>query len=260
MKTSPTCTTIARALMLAMEQIGPIAKESWNPDTKSRYVSFNIVAAVVRPVLHANGILLVQGCREEIAEGFIDVETTLLHAASGEWIANMVRVPLVGRRSAKAEGGYYPPDPQAGGSALSYGKRYGVLSLLFLVADEDDDGQGAKPRTAEAVTQAREAQETGQAGERLIPGIMPVGGKSQKGKPIADMPVGVLRSALQHCREHGKRNEARIIAAELTRRSLGGDHAAEETIRAESRADENIADAAEEARQAELDRREGGAR
>jgi hypothetical protein len=61
MKTSTTFTTIMKALLVASEQIGPIEKEGWNPDTKSRYASLNLVVEIVKPVLRANGILVVQG-------------------------------------------------------------------------------------------------------------------------------------------------------------------------------------------------------
>jgi hypothetical protein len=247
-KTSPTFTAIAKALLIATEQIGPIEKEGWNPDTKSRYVSLNLVVEKVKPVLRANGILVMQGVDPNSPPGYVDVETTLLHAPSGEWMSNLVRLALVGRRKANADGGgFHPADAQSSGSALTYGKRYGILAALFLVADEDDDGQGAKPEIARAVEEARSSSSVGQLGQALVEGIMPVGGATQKGKPIADMPIGVLRQALQHCRANSMRNEARIIAAELTRRSLGGDKAAEKTIRAVSAEDENVADAAQEA-------------
>jgi hypothetical protein len=246
MKTSPTFTTIMKALLVASEQIGPIEKEGWNPDTKSRYASLNLVVEIVKPVLRANGILVVQGIEPNSPPGYLDVETTLVHAATGEWISNIVRLALVGRRKSNADGGgFNPPDPQASGSALTYGKRYGILAALFLVADEDDDGQGAKPEIARAVEDARESRNVGQMGQALVEGIMPVGGATQKGKPIADMPIGVLRQALQHCRTNGMRNEARIIATELTRRSLGGDKGAESTLRAAAAEDDNIADAAQ---------------
>lgn len=248
MKTSPTVAAIGKALLLALDTIGPIAKESWNPDTKSKYVSLNVVMEVVRPALSAVGVLIIQGCSLDDADpAFIDVETTLLHATSGEWMANLVRIPLTGRRSSKADGGSYPPDPQSAGAALSYGKRYGLLSILGLVADEDDDGQGAKPGTARAVVRAREEAMVGQAGEVLLDEIMPVGGPTQKGKPIKSMPTGVLRAALQSCRVSNKKNELRIIAAELTRRAMTGEKKAEEVLRAEARESDVVAEVAEEA-------------
>lgn len=257
MRTSQTFASILKALLLSTEQIGPIEKEGWNPDTKSKYASFNLIHAKVKPVLHANGVLVVQDISPESPPGYMDVLTTFVHVASSEWMETRVRLAIVGRRSSKAEGGYYPPDPQSSGSAFTYGKRYGLVSALFLVADEDDDGQGAKPSTAKAVDKARQQANVGQQGQALVEGIMPVGGPTQRGKPIADMGLPVLRAALQHCRQNGKKNEARIIAKELTRRALDGDKKAEAQLREAAREDDTVSEVAEEARQARDDQMAG---
>jgi hypothetical protein len=58
------------------------------------------------------------------------VETRLVHT-SGEWLASVVPVPV-------AKG-----DAHGLGSALSYGRRYGLSALLALSTDEDDDGNAA---------------------------------------------------------------------------------------------------------------------
>lgn len=247
MKTSPQVTTLLKALLVATEQIGPIEKEGWNPDTKSKYASLNVVHAKVKPVLQAAGILVIQGVDPNSPPGYVDIETTLMHAATGEWISTIVRLALVGRRKKNEDGGgFHPADPQASGSAITYGKRYGLLAALFLVADEDDDGQGAKPATARAVDRARADANKGQHGQQLVEGIMPVGGPTQKGKPIADMPNGVLRQGLQHCRANNMRNEARIIVAELTRRSvMDKDKKAESIVREAAAEDDDLAEQAQ---------------
>jgi hypothetical protein len=67
----------------------------------------------------------------------IAVETRVLHT-SGEWLAGLVTLPV---EKSTAQGT---------GSAISYGRRYGLSALLGLTA-EDDDGQAASaPKSAPA--------------------------------------------------------------------------------------------------------------
>ena len=65
------------------------------------------------------------------------VETVLAHE-SGEWISGELLLPLT-----KA-------DAQGVGSAITYGRRYGLAAIVGIVADEDDDGNAAS-RNGKAV-------------------------------------------------------------------------------------------------------------
>jgi len=79
----------------------------------------------VRPALAANGISLLQPV--EVRGTHVRVWTMLLHA-SGEWI----RTALVLTADS--------PKAQAIGSAITYGRRYGLSAMLGIAADEDEDG------------------------------------------------------------------------------------------------------------------------
>jgi len=54
-------------------------------------------------------------------------------------------------------------DPQAQGSAVTYARRYAYMSVLGLVADEDDDGQ----RATQAVKAVKKTTELSPAQEKL---------------------------------------------------------------------------------------------
>jgi hypothetical protein len=43
-------------------------------------------------------------------------------------------------------------DPQAQGSAITYARRYSLLTLLSLTADEDDDGEAARDNSTKVTT------------------------------------------------------------------------------------------------------------
>lgn len=126
---------IAPALVSAQQALRAVAKTATNPHFKSAYVPLEEVMAAAKDALHGQSIAILQGTEDEDAAGF-NLVTTLLHS-SGQWISGRVRMPLD-----KAT-------PQAAGSAITYGRRYGLSALLGIVADEDDDGHAAsQPRKA----------------------------------------------------------------------------------------------------------------
>jgi hypothetical protein len=85
----------------------------------------------------------------------IMVETRLIHT-SGEWLASVVPVPV-------AKG-----DAHGLGSALSYGRRYGISALLALSTDEEDDGNAAaKAPPARQERPAKPAPAAPAPGQRL---------------------------------------------------------------------------------------------
>lgn len=136
MKQSPTIGKLAAALVAVQGELKAVAKDSLNPHFKARYASLDALTDTVRPILSKHGIALVQGGDNTDASS-VTIETMLLHS-SGEWISNNFIMPLE------------KPTAQSAGSAISYGRRYGLSSLLALTTDEDDDG-------ARATTPAKKA-------------------------------------------------------------------------------------------------------
>jgi hypothetical protein len=90
----------------------------------------------VKPALQANGITFMQGVHDAV-DG-VAVETMLLHI-SGEWMSSTMRVPAVKQ------------DAQGYGSAITYGRRYGLQSMCGVPA-EDDDGNAATASTTSRIT------------------------------------------------------------------------------------------------------------
>jgi hypothetical protein len=151
MRTSEQTDKIIPALGVVVAKLPPLRKGGWNPDTKSKYVKLDAILKIVKPILNSQGIFIMQSAA--IVEHIVVVETRLWHA-SGQWVETTSAVPLVGRM--KAGGGRHDSDPQAGGSAISYARRYGVAATLGLVSDDDDDGRAARAPEADARPAARE--------------------------------------------------------------------------------------------------------
>lgn len=127
MKHSESIANITKALIAVQGELKPIVKDSTNPHFKNKYANLDSILREVLPVLNKHGIALIQGGAEN--ERGVAVVTSLCHT-SGEWIQGEYVLPL--------EKG----TAQSAGSAIAYGRRYGLASILALQM-EDDDAEGA---------------------------------------------------------------------------------------------------------------------
>ena len=138
MKTSTSIGAIAPALVAAAAELQPVAKDAINPAFRNKYATLDAIMDQVRPVLAKHGLAVLQtGTAPETVDGrltSVGIETMLLHK-SGEWIASSVTLPVEKLTA------------QGAGSAISYGRRYGLSAILGLTAD-DDDGNAASTRPA----------------------------------------------------------------------------------------------------------------
>jgi cytochrome c556 len=147
MRTSEQTDKIFKALIAAQKEMGKLVKDAENPFFKSQYASLEAVIELVKPVFLEHGIAIVQGSGPRGETG-INLITRLVHD-SGQWIETDFPVPLAKQ------------DPQAAGSASSYGRRYGLKAMACL-AEADDDGQSAseeEPRRDRTEKQLKEVNE-----------------------------------------------------------------------------------------------------
>lgn len=133
---SPELNELATALSGAQAEFGAIPKTDTNPFFKSKYAGLPQVVAVASPILTKHGLSVSQHIGHD--DGGDTLATWLLHK-SGQFICDTMRL-----HSAPAKG---LSEVQGQGSATTYSRRYAYMAVLGLVADEDDDGQGAPKRT-----------------------------------------------------------------------------------------------------------------
>jgi hypothetical protein len=141
---------IAKAFVKAQTQFGPALKTKSNPHLKSKYADLAACVEAVIDALHTNGIALMQHTHD--CDNGVIVETVFLHESGEVLSTGRLHVPAV-----KA-------DPQGYGSALTYARRYALMTACG-IAPEDDDGQAAsKPQKAafdiEAANKAIQAANT----------------------------------------------------------------------------------------------------
>ncbi len=130
MKTSENITEIASALAKAQELINPAAYDAANPHFRSRYATLASVMQSCRAALSKNQIAVVQGTT--VSDKNVTVTTMLIHS-SGQFISDDIMIPVAQNTA------------QAIGSALTYGRRYGLSALVGIVSEEDDDSNSAMP-------------------------------------------------------------------------------------------------------------------
>lgn len=126
---SPTIGKLAKALAKCQTELVPASKSSHNPYHKSKYADISMVLKACQSTLGQNGIALTQGSHSSKTGGFY-VWTQLTHADSGEYIRTAIAVSL-----GKA-------DNHGIGSAITYGRRYGISAMVG-IATEDDDGNAS---------------------------------------------------------------------------------------------------------------------
>ena len=121
--------TLAQAMLDFRVNVDSVTKDSTNPYFNSGYTSYNAVRETINPTLDMLGIVVIQA--PMILEG-IDVLNTKVYMAHNpsDFICSNIRLLMP------------KSDMQQLGGAITYAKRYSLVSL-FGLAEEDDDGNKA---------------------------------------------------------------------------------------------------------------------
>lgn len=120
--------TIIQAIAEFQKSAPIILKSATNPFFKSKYADLPAVWHTIKDLMAENGLAVVN--LNTIVDGVEYLETRVYHTG-GEYLSSISRLNPV------------KSDPQSVGSAITYMRRYALMSLLGLVADDDDDGNSA---------------------------------------------------------------------------------------------------------------------
>jgi len=124
----PTHKGLYSALAAAQSEMGKALKDANNPHFKTKYADLASVCDACMPSLSRHGIAVLQPPFDDETGRY--VKTILVHGESGE--SAECRVPLIVAKN----------DMQGYGSAVTYARRYGLMSMSG-IAPEDDDGNAA---------------------------------------------------------------------------------------------------------------------
>ncbi len=110
---------IYQKLHMAKQSMGKVVKNATNPHLKRNYADINSIIDTVEPILLDHGLLLIQPIIDEkVCTIIVDVET-------GDKIDCYLTLPPI-------------TDAQKLGGAITYFRRYTLVSLLSLQAADDD--------------------------------------------------------------------------------------------------------------------------
>jgi hypothetical protein len=123
MENKPFNRSLWSKLHMAKMNIGKVAKNATNPHFKKTYADINALLETVEPILHENGLVLLQPVKDHI------VFTQIIDVDSGDMVESWMQLPDI-------------TDPQKLLGAITYFRRGTLQSLLSLQA-VDDDGNSA---------------------------------------------------------------------------------------------------------------------
>jgi len=153
---------VVAALARAQAKFHAVKRNAANPFFNSRYADLAAVMDVVRGPIAEEGLALWQTFEHDPSlPDWITTVTTLAHGPSGQWISNRIPMRALPKRRKRRPGDEAEDEVAMPGGALSaqdlasgaqYGRRYGAMALLGIVAEgEDDDGNRASgKRTQES--------------------------------------------------------------------------------------------------------------
>ena len=125
------------AMNRAQTALGPVGADLTNPQTKSKYASYQALDRAIRPVYSREGFSLSFDTADSPLAEHARVLCYVSHA-SGHTRTYHIDMPNDGKG---AKGGDVMTKTHAQGAAMSYGMRY-LLKMIFNIAVGEDDTDG----------------------------------------------------------------------------------------------------------------------
>jgi hypothetical protein len=135
MMTSDNIQELAKALHKAKKSIGNVS-----PNKNGRNYKYADLASIIdatRGPLEDNGLMIIQGVVQAQMNGIVAISTRLMHT-TGEFLECTYDIPMPDFGKTK-DGRDTVNIVQKMGAAITYGRRYGLASVLGIAVDEDID-------------------------------------------------------------------------------------------------------------------------
>ena len=120
-----TALNIYQKLHLAKQSMGKVVKNATNPHLKRNYADINSIIDTVEPILLDCGLLLMQPVKDD------KVYTIIADVDSEDYLESFMTLPTI-------------TDAQKLGGAITYFRRYTLVSLLSLQAVDDDGHEASR--------------------------------------------------------------------------------------------------------------------
>ena len=109
-----------------LEMGSSVALDKKNPHLRSEYASLSAILNKGNPIFAKHNLTVLQ------MPGYGDLMTQLIHSPSGQFV--VFRTPLINPKG----------DMQGYGAAVTYARKYALISLCGVSGDEDCDGESIK--------------------------------------------------------------------------------------------------------------------
>lgn len=191
------------AMTEAQTEMRPIAANADNPQTKSRYATFQALDAAIRPIYTKHGFSMSWGTAEGAPADHVRITCRLAHNAGHRQMYHL-DMPADGKG---AKGGDVMTKTHATGAALTYGRRYLEGMIFNISISKDNDGNDASANGDETIDamQARyltDLIETANADERKILDYV-------KGDKLETLTIAQFKDAEKALRDFMRRNGRR---------------------------------------------------
>jgi ERF superfamily len=127
----------AEAPRLTKDEVAEVVSKRTGGKYTYKYTPLKTIMAEIQPLLTKHGFVWSTG-PGETEQGKPTLDYKLTHVPSGEALEGTMPLMI------DAQGA------QAYGSALTYARRYALVSVLNLVADDDDGRMASQPRSGDA--------------------------------------------------------------------------------------------------------------
>ena len=128
-----------KAMTACQKAMRPIAADASNPQTHSKYASYNALDKALRPIYTENEFAISYDTADSPKPDHIRVVAYVTRGGYSR--SYQVDMPADGKG---AKGGDVMTKTHAAGAAMSYGSRY-LLKMIFNVAVGEDDRDGNEP-------------------------------------------------------------------------------------------------------------------
>jgi hypothetical protein len=218
---------LAEALAKAMGAMGAAKRDAENPFFDSTYASLASVVEVARKALADHGLAAPQMVYTP-TEDKVGVRTRLMHETGEHMDSPILWVPV---RNIRKDGSEAPITPQTIGSAITYARRYSLMAMLGIPAEDDDgnaasgkSGSGAKGSrgggkkqqrkdTGEACSEAQQkmfyavTRNLGYGDEEIKAGMERYGHKGKSFSDLTKTQASVILDALKKAQDAKKASE-----------------------------------------------------
>lgn len=173
---------IFEALAKVQGAMGFAKKDSENPFYRTTYADLASCWETCRELLSKKNLCVIQ-LTQESKDGMVIVRSILGHS-SGQWISGMLALKPT------------KTDPQGVGAAFTYGRRFGLMGLVGIAPDDDDDGNSI----SKTPTQNYKPIQTQQKAQQKTKSSLPIPKPKQTEKLVTEEQLQNLYALSRLCK------------------------------------------------------------